>query len=399
MVSARKKKERRKDFVKTKLKVGKDKAKANNHTDTSFVAKSIHLPNQSIAKAANQDGASGSDNSQGGTGLGSERLTHYLSLFRHHSPSTRREAVLYVQNQHVQPILTAAEAALSTTTTTTTTGTPTASGASSNVGNFKLILTAVTPLLTDSDSTVRSAAHDLLKILPGAALAANASFIALYIHAAMTSIDPRVRAKSTLALDTVLDSSAAEPLCRVAFVKLVTSFITMLGWTNAAAAKGVAKAGGSVGANSSAMVVTTSLEFGKGSAKVAVTHLQSFHKLLAAGLQTPAEGDGSDDNTEGSQLKGPQYMTKFLVPSSSMPYLSLALFTKKAGSANNDRQTQKDGGVSITEDVESRVAFLRTHKLTLQYGLETTLKEGGEIGRFAKQIQALLGVHLKENDE
>lgn len=396
MVSARKKKERRKDFVKTRLKVGKDKAKANNHTDTSFVAKSIHIPNQSIAAHAAADsstGASGSGSS--GTGLGSERLTHYLSLFKHHSGSTRREAVLYVQNQHVQPVLAAAAAG------------PT--GTVSNVGNLKLVLTAVTPLLTDAEPPVRTAALDLLKALPADALAANANFIALYIHAAMTSIDPRVRGQSTLALDAVL-AAAPEPLCRVAFVKLVASFIALLGWSNAAASrgKGGIKAGGSVGANSSALVVTTSLDFGKSSTKVAVTHLQSFYKLLAAGLQVD-DGQNKDKELEVDEhgnVKLPSkqqqpYITQFLVPSTSMPYLSLALFAKPNDKNNNSNGGSSDSkaGVSITEDVESRVALLRQHRLTFRYGLETTMKQGGEVGRFAKQIEKMLKEHVDEKDD
>lgn len=39
--SAKKKKEKKKDFQKVKLKVGKTKAKAANHTDTSFKAKGM----------------------------------------------------------------------------------------------------------------------------------------------------------------------------------------------------------------------------------------------------------------------------------------------------------------------------------------------------------------------
>ena len=43
--SNRKKKEKKKDFQKPKLKVGKAKAKASNFTDTSFKTKGIyHLP-------------------------------------------------------------------------------------------------------------------------------------------------------------------------------------------------------------------------------------------------------------------------------------------------------------------------------------------------------------------
>lgn len=50
MGSKRKKAEKQKDFVKAKLRVGKTAAKPDNHTDTSFIAKSISIPNQTINK-------------------------------------------------------------------------------------------------------------------------------------------------------------------------------------------------------------------------------------------------------------------------------------------------------------------------------------------------------------
>lgn len=376
MVSARKKKEKRKDFVKTKLKVGKEKAKANNHTDTSFVAKSIHLPNQSIASHAPSDGGQAGSTGAGvsSTGLPADKLAHYLSLFKHHSSSTRKEAVLYVQNQHVQPIL------ISSGSSTTTNCTAN----SGNAGNFKPVLTAVTPLLTDQSTSVRAAALDLLKQLPPATVAANASFISLYIHAAMTSIDPAVRAKSTLALDVVLER-AAEPLCRVAFAKLLTAFVTLLGWSGGR---------GSTVA-SSAMVVTTTLDFGASSGKVAAVHLQSLQKLVAAGLaeshnQGPhGTDDDEDDDAAVARRKGMQLAAQFLVPSTSMPYLSLALFAKKQPEA-------KDSAVTITEDVESRKQVLRMHESALVHGLEQTLKEGGEVGRIAKLLLALVKSSLAE---
>lgn len=390
MVSARKKKEKRKDFVKTKLKVGKEKAKANNHTDTSFVAKSIHLPTQSIASHGTasdgaQPGTSGAGATVSGTRLSADKLAHYLSLFKHHSASTRREAVLYVQNQHVQPLILAS----SSTGSTSISGTKN----SASSGNFKPVLTAVTPLLTDQATSVRTAALDLLKLLPAATVAANAAFISLYIHAAMTSIDPAVRARSTLALDAVLER-AAEPLCRVAFAKLLTAFVTLLGWSGGS--KGSLASSGSA-----AMVVTTTLDFGASSGKVAVVHIQSLHKLVAAGLASNHGILGTDkakDNDNGNEedgedavarRKGMQLATQFLVPSTSMPYLSLALFAKKQPEA-------KDSTVTITEDVESRKQLLRMHEGALVHGLEQTLKEGGDVGRTAKLLLGLVKSSLAE---
>ncbi|KAJ3498984.1 hypothetical protein NLG97_g689 [Lecanicillium saksenae] len=50
--SMKKKKEKAKDFQKTKLKVGKTKAKASNFTDTSFKSKAIVMGHQSLSTEA-----------------------------------------------------------------------------------------------------------------------------------------------------------------------------------------------------------------------------------------------------------------------------------------------------------------------------------------------------------
>jgi pre-rRNA-processing protein IPI1 len=44
--SAKKKKDKKKDFQKAKLKVGKARAKADNFTDTSFKSKCTALPSR-----------------------------------------------------------------------------------------------------------------------------------------------------------------------------------------------------------------------------------------------------------------------------------------------------------------------------------------------------------------
>ncbi|KZZ96372.1 hypothetical protein AAP_01145 [Ascosphaera apis ARSEF 7405] len=50
--SQKRKNEKKKDFQKQKLKVGKTKPKPSNYTDTSFKAKSIVLNQQSLSTSA-----------------------------------------------------------------------------------------------------------------------------------------------------------------------------------------------------------------------------------------------------------------------------------------------------------------------------------------------------------
>lgn len=51
---SRKNKEKKKDFQKVKLKVGKQLAKADNFTDTSFKSRAIHIREQ--LKTSDKDG-------------------------------------------------------------------------------------------------------------------------------------------------------------------------------------------------------------------------------------------------------------------------------------------------------------------------------------------------------
>ncbi len=59
------------------------KPKSTSHTDTSFKARTITLPNQSIV----DDGKS---------------ITHYLQLLSHHSHKTRNQTLLYIKEHFIE---------------------------------------------------------------------------------------------------------------------------------------------------------------------------------------------------------------------------------------------------------------------------------------------------------
>ena len=79
--SAKKKKEKQKDFQKPKLKVGKARPKNTNATDTSFTSKSIVLKQQNL-----------SETSRDGTTL----FNHNLSLLSSKNETQRRDALTYL---------------------------------------------------------------------------------------------------------------------------------------------------------------------------------------------------------------------------------------------------------------------------------------------------------------
>lgn len=149
MGSKRKKAEKQKDFTKAKLKVGKTAAKADNHTDTSFTAKTISLPNQSLNKKQATSALSTSKREE-------VDLTHQLSLTKHHSSDTRKEILNQIQ-QHLP----------------------------SNPSLYKQILTSIIPLILDQSQKVRNALMALFsacaKKQPGL-LDLHLRSIILFIH-------------------------------------------------------------------------------------------------------------------------------------------------------------------------------------------------------------------------
>ncbi|KAF5355996.1 hypothetical protein D9756_003829 [Leucocoprinus leucothites] len=83
--SAKKRKDKAADFAKAKLKLGKEKKAPSNVIDTSFKARSIALPTQSIAVNKDEN-----------TPTTRRKLTFddLLSQLKHYSPSVKKEALL-----------------------------------------------------------------------------------------------------------------------------------------------------------------------------------------------------------------------------------------------------------------------------------------------------------------
>lgn len=147
MGSSKKKKEKKKDFIKQKLKVGKNE-KAANYTDTSFKAKSISLPNQN---------------------LGTKDITSYIALTKHHSSSTRKEVLGHIEKQ------------LDTFNDATI---------------LKKVISNIIPLINDESLEVRKALLSLFEKLCNEYLSVmvlhDKQFI-LFIHSSMNHLNPSIK--------------------------------------------------------------------------------------------------------------------------------------------------------------------------------------------------------------
>ncbi|KAK6458969.1 Rix1 complex component [Scheffersomyces xylosifermentans] len=376
MGSKRKKAQKQKDFVKPKLKVGKTAAKPDNHTDTSFTAKTISLPNQSIAKR--QKTSSSSDEKREEIDL-----SHHLSLTKHHSSSTRKEVLDYIE-QHLP----------------------------SNPSLYKQILTSVIPLILDQSQKVRTSLVSLLtacaKKQPGV-LELHMRSIALFMHSAMTHLQPEIRNNSSKFL-LVLVEQSPQSLCKTYFIKTLKAYFTLMAWSLTQDKKSVSLA-----------ITTTSI--GGSAKKARIGHLAVLRQFLSAGLFPPKVDINKNSEIDPEKVASvhPQSY-KYLIPATtSQAYAPLKLFTNempkhkngtdaKNGSSNTSTKEVDDGKFHLSdldtitaEDLETRrKVFVDVFQRPVVRSLQGLIKEGGEVGREANSCLQLiqdLEKDLKEEEE
>ncbi|GAA5861538.1 hypothetical protein JCM8547_008065 [Rhodosporidiobolus lusitaniae] len=178
--SSKHKKERKADFTKAKLKLGKGKQVAANATNTSFQAKSIALPSQSLATAVP---------STVPTSRRNLTLPDLLVQCRHYSIPTKREALTeilqlltnhpFLLTQHLLPLT-----------------------------------TTVAHLIPDASASVREKARETLRFmsesLSQGQLVSVSPGIVLFTLSALSSLDDPVRIDALKVLDLLLAVIPAE---------------------------------------------------------------------------------------------------------------------------------------------------------------------------------------------
>ncbi|KAF2655286.1 pre-rRNA-processing protein-like protein ipi1 [Lophiostoma macrostomum CBS 122681] len=269
--SAKRKKEKKKDFQKPKLRVGKTKPKAANFTDTSFKAKSIVLTQQSISANAPTIAA---------------QCAHHLSLLNHKSDSQRRDSLAY----------------LTTAIATNPPGSPLPQPSS-------VILPAVQRLILDGSNAVRQQLLKLFQSLPPAEIASHSDQLLLHTRAGMTHLATEIRIFALDVLEWLLVVAGDDVVgCAGGWVKMLKCFLNLLGWQN------------DVTGNWSAPK-----SFGKagGDAKVQVKQMNGLVSFLRAGL-VPSRGATP---TTASGATFPLWQTTHhMLPERSYAFAHLNLF-------------------------------------------------------------------------
>lgn len=374
MGSKRKKKEKAKDFVKQKLKVGKTAAKPDNHTDTSFKAKRIHIATQSIStRGLSASTSAPSKNADGNletrsvvsSASNEAEINRLLLLVKHHSANTRKEVLL-----QLIPLL------------------------PSNPTPYRAIMTSLIPMMLDQTLDVRKT---LVQVFQSVAtrqkgiLDLHIRSYVLFVHSAMTHIMPEIRSTSTLFLEVVVEN-APMSLARSHFIKTMQLFFSLMSWNLNPSAKG-------------SLAVSTSSAIGGVTKRARAVHIRVLTKFLSASL-FPEALDQAKNETQCFTIH-PQTI-RYIMPITTQPYSALKLFVKDvkrssetdSESANGAAATKKldDGKFTIldlntlsSEDYDTRRKIIVDIFLNpMTKGLDLLIKEGGEVGKEAKACLAVL---------
>ena len=220
--STKKKREKKKDFQKAKLKVGKARPKPTNATNTSFRAKAIVLNQQLNVDAP----------------TASAQFLHHTSLLTSKSDSQRKDSISFLSSCY----------------------------ATSEKSNFPLttgaLLDKLCPLILDGSSGVRQQLLKMLPVLPNHDIQDHVSKLLPHIRAGMTHLSRDIRLSSVDVLSWLTGTAGTELVsCAGGWYKTLECFTAMLSWTSSEIGKWSASKPSLGDTRSSARIVTVLAEF------------------------------------------------------------------------------------------------------------------------------------------
>jgi pre-rRNA-processing protein IPI1 len=332
--SAKKKKEKKKDFQKPKLKVGKARPKNTNATDTNFSAKSIVFKQQNLTETGRDTTA---------------LFQHNLSLLNSKNETQRRDALSYLTT------------VCSTEKKRSLPQPP------------SVIIAKAQPLVLDGNSQVRQQLLKLLRCLPPDQLGSLDQLL-LYARAGMAHLSNDIRMSALDVLDWLLETNAEAVVSSAGgWVKTLSTFQNLLSW-HTVPPKGAVGMNG----NWSTSKPTSSL----GSNKLLVHQLTSLAQLLSTGLVKPSLNQERMAAATRASAQFPLWhMDAHALPKKSNPFGYLNLF-----GAPRDVESE------VYEDAEGRVEVFNDVGLyeAFSNGVKEAKKEGGEVGRAAALVEKAL---------
>jgi len=340
--SAKRKKEKKADFVKPKLKVGKTAPKAANSTSTAFKAKSIVLNQTSLSSSAPTSTA---------------LFTHQLSLLSSKQDTQRKDALQSLTNS-LAGLKDNDDAALPQPAIT--------------------ILHKARPLLIDPSKSIRENVLKLFRALPAAEIRPNVAEILIYVHIGMTHMSAAIRESILDVLAFLLESAGAETVgCPGGWVKSLRRFVAVLNWAARAPVTAAAADGDK---DKDAWTSTSSSK--PADAKLRAKTMTLLALFLATGLRSPDALDSADMRSARAARMWPLWNTEMhVLGRKANPYGYLNLF----GAVRDEEGEMYD-------DAESRAEVYGElfHEGVLK-GMKAAKREGGEVGRAGSALDKVIG--------
>ncbi|KKA28941.1 hypothetical protein TD95_004668 [Thielaviopsis punctulata] len=279
--SAKKKREKAKDFQKAKLKVGKAKAKASNFTDTGFKSKSIVMGHQSLSEVAPDL---------------VKQFKHQVSLATtSKSEKQRKEALSYL--------------------TTQLSATP----PNNPIGTYALLM-KILPLVSDLSAGVRTQLIKALRCLPAAEVRNHAEKTIMFVRAGLTHVSAKVSNDALEVLSWLLEIAADEVVCCPGgWVKTLNSFCAIMGWST------VGNSGWTQGRSS--MRTKDNMSYAK--------QISALAKFIHIGLS---------EETTRALATGGYWDTMYSIPRQPEPFAYLNMFGKRTdedGEMYADREARQ----------------------------------------------------------
>ncbi|KAI9844730.1 MAG: hypothetical protein M1838_002050 [Thelocarpon superellum] len=348
--STKKKKEKKKDFQKSQLKVGKTKPKPANFTDTSFKTKCTKLdpcplefntetvPDEITAIVLNQQSITIAAPSP------AAQFRHHVSLLSSHSASQCRDSLAHI--------------------TTTIISRPQHEPLPLPFG---VLLSFLLPLIYHRSQQVRLQLLKLFKALPKDEVQDGVGKFIMHIRLGMTNIAADIRIDSVETLSWLLDAAGRETVsCPGGWAKLTKCFLAVLGWEE-----------GGINKKWTSEVFKQARSAGQ--EKVAAKQVQVLGQFLHVGIGPTASAERSIASRTFPLADSEQHV----LPQRSNCFSYLNLF-----------------GVPRDEDSESyedrddrRRWFAGLHPL-VERGLNEAKRHGGEAGRAAAAVSTILAAGM-----
>ncbi|KAL8732400.1 MAG: hypothetical protein Q9166_002798 [cf. Caloplaca sp. 2 TL-2023] len=331
--SKRKRKERRSDFQKPKLRVGKARPKPPNFTDTSFSSKAITLKLQSIMTTK--------DHSHGA------QINHHLTFINSKADSQRRDSIDFIATAF---------------THAKTSSTPPQA--------VSVVLLKMLPLTTDTDHGIRTSLLKFLSALTPGDVEQHVEKIMLYIRLGLTHLSLDIRSTTLDMLVWALECNGDDLVsCKGGWFQTLESLMIMVGWSMEPDTSGWTSVKTSF--------VKTGLE-----SKVMAKTLSTMALFIRTGLHDPPQEETPSKGWGWPLTHTEQHM----ISKKSNAYAHLNLF----GPPLNEK-------TQMYADKEDRQRiFANKFQVSIEGGLATVKQEGGAVGRAAADIEKAIRDGMKD---